>query len=189
VTVPKLIWAAVSAALAFGLNLQLRPHLDASFERSGQPEPQRGALTLADPALEIPTTAVHVVSEDLVRFGKVYSLREISVRSQLGRGAAPSCELFITLPDNMRGDPNALAQLELRVKPAGRFGARESFVQREAAQPGRVVTGSWQFTDIRESWDTGAAELQAEARIELQVETERGVDLLTGRWSGRLMLN
>jgi hypothetical protein len=193
-SVGKLIWAALSAAVAFGVNIAARPHIEASFERGGVQEAQLGNLTLSDPALEIPTTGVHVVAEDLLHFGKKYELREISLRSTLSRGAVPSCELFIALPDRagaMPGraiDPNALLQLELAVHPTGRLGARESFVQREAADVGRVLTGTWQFTDVREVWDTGKAELQADARVELQVENGHGVRLLTGRWSGRLIL-
>jgi hypothetical protein len=127
-------------------------------------------------------------------FGKKYQLREISLRSQLARGGVPSCELFVALPDRAnaapgrRIDPSSLLQLELSVQPTGRLGARESFVQREAAHVGRVLTGTWQFTDVRENWDTGHVELEADARVELQVENARGVDLLTGRWTGRLIL-
>jgi hypothetical protein len=194
VNVRKLIWGAVSVALAFGLNVAARPHVKASFERGGAPESQLGTLTLSDPLLEIPTTGVHVVVEDTEHFGKTYSLREISLRSQLAKGGVPSCELFVTLPERVNAmpgrqiDPSALLQLELSVQSTGRLGARESFVQREAAQAGRVLTGTWQFTDVREVWDTGQAELQADARVELQVENARGVDLLTGRWTGRLLL-
>lgn len=193
-SVGKLIWAALCGALAFGVNVAARPHVEASFERGGAQEAQNGLLTLSDPPLEIPTTGVHVVAEDLQHFGKTYELREISLRSTLARGGLPSCELFIKLPDRAGAapgraiDPNTLLQLELAVQPTGRLGARESFVQREAAQAGPVVTGTWQFTDVREVWDTGQAELQADARVELQVENGRGVDLLTGRWTGRLIL-
>jgi hypothetical protein len=188
------IWAAVSVALAFAINVLARPHVEASYERGGAQEPQLGTLTLSDPSLEIPTGAVHVVAEDLPHLGKVYELREISLRSQAARGGVPSFELFVTLPDRVHAipgraiDPNELLQLELAVQLSGRLGARESFVQREAAQAGPVLTGTWQFTDVREVWDTGAAELQADARVELQVENARGVDMLTGRWTGRLLL-
>lgn len=192
--VKRLIWAAISLALAFGINIVARPRVEASFERGGVQEEQLGVLTLADSSLEIPTSGVHVVAEDIVHLGKTYQLREISLRSQLARGAAPSCELFITLPDRAHAmpgrqvDPDSLLQIELAIVPTGRLGARESFVQRDSTQAGRVLTGSWQFTDVREVWDTGKAELQADARVELQVETARGVDMVTGRWKGRLLL-
>jgi hypothetical protein len=192
VIVKKLIWAAISIALAFGINTAARPRVEASFERGGAQEQQLGVLTLD--SLEIPTSGVHVVAEDMVHLGKRYELREISVRSQLARGAAPSCELFMKLPDRAHAtpgraiDPASLLQIELPVQPTGRLGSRESFVQRDAAQAGRVVTGSWQFTDVREVYDTGRAELQADARVELQVESSHGVDMLTGRWTGKLLL-
>lgn len=190
----KLVWAVLSAVIAFGLNLVTRPHVEASFERGGASEPQLGTLTLNDPALEIPTSAVHVVAEDIEHFGKKYALREISLRSQATRGAVPSCELFIALLDRANAspgrsiDPSSLLQLELSVQPSGRLGARESFVQREAGQLGPVLTGTWQFTDVHENWDTGQSQLEADARVELQVETAKGVDMLTGRWTGRLLL-
>jgi hypothetical protein len=189
-----MIWAALSAALAFGVNTVARPHAVASFERGGAQEAQLGALSLSDPPLEIPTTGVHIVVEDFQHVGKTYQLREISLHSGLARGAVPSCELFITLPERIGAtpgrqlDPNTLLQLELAVQPTGRLGSRESFVQREAAQAGHVLTGTWQFTDVREVWDTGQATLEADARVELQVETAHGVDMLTGRWTGRLIL-
>jgi hypothetical protein len=192
VIVKKLIWAAISLALAFGINIAARPHVEASFERGGAQEQQLGVLTLD--SLEIPTSGVHIVAEDIVHLGKRYELREISLRSQLARGAAPSCELFVTLPDRAHAtagrtiDPDTLLQIELPVQPTGRLGSRESFVQRDSGQAGRVLTGTWQFTDVRQVFDTGRAELQAEARVELQVESARGVDMLTGRWTGKLLL-
>jgi hypothetical protein len=192
VIVKRLIWAAISVALAFGINIAARPRVEASFERGGVQEEQLGVLTLD--SLEIPTSGVHVVVEDIVHFGKKYELREISLRTQLARGAAPSCELFLKLPDRAHATPgraierDSLLQVELQVQPTGRLGSRESFVQRDSTQAGRVLTGSWQFTDIREVWDTGRAELQGDARVELQVESAHGVDMLTGRWKGRLLL-
>jgi hypothetical protein len=193
VIVKRVIWAAISIALAFGINIATRPRVEASFERGGAPLEQLGMLTLSSPALEIPTSGVHVVVEDIVHLGKTYELREISLRSMLARGAAPSCELFIRLPERAHAmpgrpvEPDSLLQIELPILPTGRLGARESFVQQDSSQAGRVLTGNWQFTNVREVWDTGEAELQAEARVELQVETEHGVDLLTGRWTGRLI--
>ena len=190
----KLVWATVSAALAFGVNHQMRPRLEASFERAEPGEAARGALTLVDSGLQVETTGVHVVIEDQVHVGKQYQLREISLRSIRAQGAAPSLELFIAMPPGLhatpgtRIDPSALLQLELPIRATGRLGSRESFVQRDATGVGRVLAGSWQFTDIHENWDSGSAELVAEARVELQVETARGVHLLTGKWTGRLFL-
>ena len=191
--IAKIMWAMISAGLAFGLNVQLRPNFQAAYEREGQSESVEGALALGEPALEIPTTGLRIVVEDQEHMRKQYQLREISLRSQNARGSVPSCELFITLPSAARAtpgqpvDPRSMLQLELPVQPLGRLGARASFVQREESAPGRVVTGSWQFTDIRESWDTGSATLQADARVELQVETASGVRMLTGKWTGRVL--
>lgn len=191
--IAKIVWAMVSAGLAFGLNLHLRPNFQAAYEREGQPQSVEGALTLGDPALEISTTGVRIVVEDQEHMRKEYKLRELSLRSQNGPGSVPSCELFITLPSATRATPGepvdarSLLQLELPLQPLGRLGSRESFVQRDETGPGRVITGSWQFTDMRENWDTGSATLQADARVELQIETASGVRMLTGKWTGRII--
>lgn len=192
--VGKLIWAAVSTALAFGLNLQLHPRYVADYERSESPA-QAGVLAFSDPSLELPTLAAHVLVEDIVHFGKRYEVRELSLRSVNARGTVPSFEVFAALPSSTgatpgrRLDPNGLLQLELAVQPTGRLGARSSFVQQAGAEPGQVLTGTLQFTDIRETYDSGQPELHGEARLELQVERGRGVQMVTGRWSGRLVLD
>lgn len=187
--VAKLVWAAVSLAVSFGLNTQMHPRFVAAYEATESHEPV-GTLKLSDESLEIPTLAAHVVVEDLVHLNKVYNVRELSLRSASAQGAVPSFELFAVLPGNLavspgrRPDPSVLLQLELAVQPSGRLGGRESFVQREAANAGLVLTGTFQFTDVRQVNDTGKPEWRGDARVELQVERERGVDLLTGRWSG-----
>jgi hypothetical protein len=192
VNIAKIIWAVVATATAFGVNLHMRPQFEAAYERS-EPHEVHGTLVVSGQGLEIPTLAAHVVVEDMVHVGKVYGVRELSVRSQSPVGAAPSFELFAALPDSVgavagrRLPPSALLQLELVVQETGRLGARESFVQRDAAGAGRVVTGSWQFTSMREVSDTGQPEIRGEARVELQVERDGKVELLTGRWSGRVL--
>jgi hypothetical protein len=192
VNVAKIVWAVVATATAFGLNVQLRPKFEAAYERSETRDP-RGTFVLSGQPLEIPTLAAHVVVEDMVHLGKTYRVRELSVRSPGGPGAAPSFELFAALPDAVgavagrRLDPSVLVQLELVVQEAGRLGARESFVQRDAAGPERVITGRWQFTSVREIWDAGQAEIRGDARVELQVERAGSVEMITGRWSGRVV--
>ena len=190
--IPKLIWGAVSMALAFGLNLKMHPRYEAPFERA-EPLDQHGTLVLSDPALELPTLALHALADDFVHMGKRYPVRELSLRSQQARGSGPSFELFVELPASVGAipgrhlDPNALLQLELTVQPTGRLGARGSFVQLPGAEPASVLTGTLQLTDLREVNDTGQPEVRGEARLELQVEQGRGVQLMTGKWSGRVV--
>ena len=190
--IPKLIWGVVSMALAFGLNAHMHPRYEAPFEH-GEPLDQQGTLTLSDPSLELPTLALHALVDDFVHMGKRYPLRELSLRSQQARGGGPSFELFVALPASVgaipgrRLDANALLQLELTVQPNGRLGGRGSFVQLPGAEPAAVLTGSMQFTDLREVNDTGQPEVHGEARLELQVEQGRGVQLMTGKWSGRVV--
>jgi hypothetical protein len=125
--------------------------------------------------------------------GKRYEVRELSLRSGQARGGAPSFELFVALPASLgvtpgrQLDPRVLLQLELTVQPSGRLGTRGSFVQRPSGEPEPVLTGSLQFTDIREVYDTGNPELRGEARLELQVDHGAGVQLLTAKWSGRVV--
>ena len=191
-SVGKILWAVIATATAFGLNLHMRPHYEAAYEKS-EPRDPRGAFVLSGQALEVPTLAAHVVVEDMVHLGKTYRVREVSVRSIADRGSASSFELFVALPDSVgavagrRLDPSALLQLELPVQETGRLGARQSFFQREVGAANRVITGSWQFTSVREVWETGQSEIRGAARVELQVEREGGVDLITGRWSGRIV--
>jgi hypothetical protein len=188
----KFIWAAVAFALAFGVNHQMRPRFVPAYETSESAD-QLGLLSLADGSLEVPSRAAHLVVQDVDHLGRISHVRELSVRSVNLRGTAPSFELFLTLPENLglspgaAGDPRILLQLELVAQTRGRLGAREAFVQREGTRVGRVLTGSWQFTDIREVYDSGQAELRGDARVELQVEHDSGVDLMTGRWSGRVV--
>lgn len=190
--VAKCIWAAVSVGLAFGLNVHMQPKFVAAYERHESGDAV-GKLVLNEPPLELPTLAAHVVVEDVAHLNKVYAVRELSVRSQSARGSAPSFELFAALPDNLGLAPGSrpaatiLLQLELAVQSTGRLGGRESFVQRDSAQLGRVVAGTFQFTDLRKVDDDGKSGFRGDARVELQVERERGVDLLTGRWSGPLI--
>ena len=190
--VAKILWALVATATAFGLNLKLRPQYEAAYERTEARDP-RGTLVFVSPALEIPSLAAHVVVEDMVHLGKTYRVRELSVRSQSPSGAAGSFELFAALPDSIgvvagrRLDPSALLQLELAIQETGRLGARESYVQPDPAGPARVVSGSWQFTSVREVWESGQAEIRGDARVELQVEREGRVELIAGRWSGTVV--
>jgi hypothetical protein len=190
--ISKLIWGAVSLAIAYGVNTQMHPRYEAAFER-GEPLQQQGTLLLSDPALEVPTLSLHVLVEDFVHMGKRYEVRELSLRSLQARGGAPSFELFAALPGSVgatagrRLDPSVLLQLELAVQASGRLGARGSFVQRPSGPPEPVLTGTLQFTDIREVYDTGQPELHGEARLELQVEHGSGVQMLTAKWSGRVI--
>lgn len=193
--VGKLIWAAVCTALAFGLNHQLRPQFEAAYERTEAPD-ATGNLTLwrAGVPLELPSRSAHVVVADLWRFGKKFSVREVSLRSVAAAGAAPGFELFAALPDDALVVPEAPPALgalrgrDLAVRDRGRLGARPSFLRRTVDGPSRVIAGNLRFTDIRPAPHSpgGRQSYIGEARLELQVESEHGVELLTGRWTGAL---
>lgn len=192
----KLVWAAVSTGIAFGLNWQMHPVFEAAYERA-EVRTAAGTLTLNQEGtpIEITTLAGHVVVADVKHLGKIYSVRELSLRSLAPDTAAPSFELFASLPATVAAEPgrprapDVLRGAELAVRESGRLGAREAFVKRQGNERGRVLAGSVLITDVSELFDDQGVSLghQAVARVELQLETSRGVDMVTGRWTGRLV--
>jgi hypothetical protein len=193
VVIGKLVWAALSTALAFGVNWQMAPVFHAAYELS-EPRSQAGTLRLKQDGavLEIASLSAHVVMEEVKHLDKTYAIRELSLRSLAPASATPSFELFLSLPVPLAAGPGgvpALRGAELVVRQTGRLGARESFVKRQQSEPGRVLAGSVVLTDISEIEGAPgqAPGYQADARLELQVETARGIDMVTGRWNGRLL--
>jgi hypothetical protein len=191
VVIGRLVWGVAAAAIAFGLNHQLRPHFEPGYERSETTE-ALGHLALG--SLEIPSRGAHVVVADVSQLGRIFPVREVSLRSVASGTSLPSFELFAELPGTVSAVPGAaqsprvLRSVELRVRESGRLGARPSFLKRTAADAGKVLAGTLLFTDVRLApLQHGAAEVfVGDARLELQVETERGVELITGRWTGQL---
>jgi len=192
----KLVWAVVATGVAFGLNWQMHPVFDAGYELA-EVRTQAGTLTLTQDGapLEIAMLPGHIVVADVKHLGKIYPVRELSLRSLAPETAAPSFELFASLPATLAAEPgrprapDVLRGAELVVRESGRLGGREAFVKRKDDERGRVLTGSMLITDVGELFDDQGVSLghQAVARIELQVETSHGVDMVTGRWSGRLV--
>jgi hypothetical protein len=192
-SVAKIAWALVSATLAYGINLQMRPHFEAAYERSDTLQ-EAGTLTLyrdGGDALELPTPAAHVVTAQVTHLNKVIEIRELSIRSLSSAQSVPSFEIFASLPGSVAAqhDPERLAQLELALVPDGRLGERPSFVRRDAKNLGRVITGTLLFTDVRRLEENGKTVTRGEARLELQVEQERGAEMLNGKWNGLIVWN
>ncbi|HEX4354965.1 MAG TPA: hypothetical protein VHZ95_18670, partial [Polyangiales bacterium] len=151
-----------------------------------------GSLSLSHSGgtLEIPLMVTHIVTVDVVRFGRASKVRELTLRAA-GSGA-PRIELFASLLDtggdliDGAHDPTVLLQTELPLVQRGRLGTARSQVYLDGATPSRIVTGNFMLTDLVDAAGTHR-EYTAEGRIEVQVETARGIDLMTGKWSGRLV--
>ena len=138
----KLVGAALSIGLAFGINQLARPEFDTHYD-DGEYNQAAGTLTLshAGGSLEIPLMASHIVTVDVERFGRQYKVRELTLRAAGSVNAAPRAELFVNLAasggDLRDGshDPAALVQSELPFARSGRLGARRSVLVLEGTQP------------------------------------------------------
>jgi hypothetical protein len=189
----KLAGAALSIGLAFGVNQLTRPEFDPHYDDAEYSQ-AAGTLTLshAGGTLEIPLMATHIVTVDVERFGRSYKVRELTLRAAGSGTTAPRVELFASLSsgggDLLGGahDPAVLLQSELPIVRSGRLGARRSLIVLEGTQPSEIVTGNMLLTDVTQVSAGERPDYHAEGRIEVQVQTARGVDMVTGKWSGRL---
>ena len=188
--IAKVASAVVAIGLSFGLNLLLRPEFDTHYAPSDYAQPA-GSLTLTHrgTTLEIPLMATHIVTADVVRFGRRYQLRELTLRAATSGDGWPRMELFVGLGqgggDLLGGtrDPSVLAQRELPLARTGRLGARPSYVVLSGTERSDVISGSLWVSDVRQN----SGDVQAEGRVELQVQTETGVSMVTGKWNGSLV--
>jgi hypothetical protein len=189
----KLVGAVLSIGVAFGLNKLARPEFDTHYDPAEYSQPT-GTLTLshAGGTLEIPLMTTHIVTVDVERFGRRYKVRELTLRAADG-GTAPRAELFASLmatgADLLDGahEPGVLVQNELPVVRLGRLGARHSFIVLDGTQASEIVTGTVFLTDVMQVAGGEPPDYRAEGRIEVQVQTARGVDMVTGKWSGRVV--
>jgi hypothetical protein len=185
--------ALACIALSFGINTFAKVDFQVRYGADEYAK-TAGTLTLSPRnagALELPLMTTHIVTRDLERMRRVYRVRELGLRAA-GSGEATRLELFADLSGfagDLAGgnhDPNVLVQTELPVLRRGRLGARPSFVMLDGARPSNVLTGSLLITTLLQEDEGGQIYYRAEGRLELQLETEHGVELVTGRWSGRL---
>jgi hypothetical protein len=189
----KLVGALVSIGVAFGLNQLTRPEFDTHYDPAEYSQ-STGTLMLshAGGTLEIPLMTTHIVTVDVERFGRRYKVRELTLRAAEG-GTTPRAELFASLTsmgaDLLDGshDPAVLAQSELPLVRLGRLGARHSLIVLEGTQANEIVTGTLFLTDVVQVASGARPDYSAEGRIELQVQTAHGVEMVTGKWSGRVV--
>jgi hypothetical protein len=176
--------ALASIAAAYGINHQLHPVFDVAYD-AAEYSAAKGTLTLnhGDSSVEIPLMTTHVVTSELSKLGRVYEIHELCVRAAADGGGMPRLELFADVARVSGGlarDPTALLQTELPLLRAGRLGARKSYVMLDGAHASSIVTGNLLFTEVIQL-ESGV--YQGNGRLEIQVETDHGIDMVTGRIS------
>jgi hypothetical protein len=190
----NLAGAVLSIGVAFGLNLSLRPEFAVRYDAAEYTQ-EAGTLSLshAGGSLEIPLMAIHIVTTDTSRFGRRHPIRELNLRAAGSGDGEVRVELFADLSrtggDLLGGthDPSVLLQAELPLMRQGRLGSRRSYVLLEGTQPSEIVTGTLQLTDVTEVSGGAHPDYRAEGRIEVQVQTAHGVEMVTGKWNGRVV--
>jgi hypothetical protein len=187
--------AVVSVGVSYGVNVALRPEFDTHYTAAEYSE-ETGVLALSHRggSLDVPLMTTHITTRDVVGKGiaRQYKIRELTLRAAALGGGAPRLELFADLSavgGDLAGgnhDPSVLLQVELPFARSGRLGARRSFLVTEGARQNGIIAGSLLLTNVMQVEAGPQPKYRAEGRLELQVETERGVDMVTGRWSGKL---
>lgn len=179
--------ALVSVAAAYGINHQLRPVFDTVYD-AGEYSTAKGSLTLnrAGSSVEVPLMTSHVVTNEVTKLGRVYQIHELCVRAAADGGSKPQLELFADVARVSGGlthDPSALLQAELPLLRAGRLGARRSYVVLDGTHAFSIVTGNLLFTEIMPIESGDKPVFQGNGRLEIQVETDHGIEMVTGRVS------
>lgn len=195
-SVGKIIWAALSVAVAFGINTQRKPALERTYDRSEYAQPTgKLSLPLAGGQSESPLVNVHIVTVDVEHVGKTYAVRELSLRGVANPGSEPSFEIFVNLPeaagvDYALGvhDPARLRQEVMLVKPSGRLGSKPSYFTLEGGQRRRVVAGNLVLTEVLPFGNDAAhSGYRAEGRLNLELETETGAKIFSGKLAARII--
>jgi hypothetical protein len=185
--------AALCIAASYGLNLHQRP----SFERphaASEYSEQRGSLSLkvGGETRELPLMGMHIALQNVPRLDRVYKLRELEVRAVGPLEQQAQIELYVDLdqlgldPSDATRDPRPLAQREQPVLRSGRFGAHRSLLALQGEKPRPVISGSLLFTEVELAEAGDKPQYHAAGRIELQVASEHGVEMVTGRLEGAL---
>ena len=190
----KLSTAVLAIGLSYAVNVFMWPEFDVHYDANEYAQPA-GSISLVQRGvtLEIPLMATHIVTTDVERLGRRYQVRELCLRAAANGDGWPRMELFASLAQtggDLRGgahDPSVLAQLELPLATAGHLGARPSYIVLSGRERSNVVTGSLWLTDIAQTSSGNRPDYRAEGRIEFQVQTQTGVSMVTGKWSGRVV--
>ena len=190
----KLVTALIGVGVAFGINTMMRPQFDTHYAAGEYAQPT-GTMSLSHRGgdLDVPLMTSHIVTTDVERFGRRYQVRELNLRAATSGDGWPRMDLFANMAQagaDWRGgsrDPTQLEQLELPLMPAGRLGSRTSYVVLDGDQRRNLITGSLWLTRVTPASDANRQSYDAEGRIEFQVQTETGVIMVTGKWTGKLV--
>jgi hypothetical protein len=186
-------FGALSIGAAYGINLYQHPEFDSHYD-TREYATATGTLTLSRGSenVEVPLMTTHVVTVDVSNWRHPLEVRELALRAAADGGGKPRLELFVDLSklggDIAGGahDLNVLAQVELPLVRAGRLGARRSYIMLDGKQPQTVATGNLLFTEISQVESGAKPVYRALGRLEVQVETDHGIDLMTGRFDGQI---
>lgn len=199
VSVARILWAVASAGLAVGANMQLAPTFTRAYDRA-QYELKTGAVTLQidrkGAPVELPLANVHLVTTSFTHVGKVYDVRELSLRAADDIISTPRLQLFATLPSARGQDPAEsghnpalLRGRELPLERSGYLGSAPSYFVLAPDEPLPVISGTLRFDSIEPpppGEPPGAGHV-ASGTLRMQVETEDGVRSVQGRVEARLV--
>ena len=186
--------ALVSIGVAAGINVHQRPEFDTSYD-AREYSTTTGTLTLSragSESVDVPLMTTHVVTVDVPTWRRPLNVRELTLRAVADGEAKPRLELFVDLSKlggDLAGgshDLNVLVQSELPLLRAGRLGTRRSYVMLDGQQQQTVATGNLMLTEISQVESGPKPVYRALGRLEVQVETDHGIDLITGRFNGQI---
>ncbi|HEX2677863.1 MAG TPA: hypothetical protein VHM19_14520 [Polyangiales bacterium] len=196
-TVGRVVWGILSAAIAVLVNLQQKASFVHDYDRA-EYESRTGQVTLhGSPGVgEVPLANVHIVTTDFHHVGKSYPIREVVVRAADDVLATPRLELFAGLPGHGMRDlaegphlPTALRGIDLPIQPTGFMGERSSYVLLLRDERAAVVSGVLRFDDVTEVPGTAASQTvyMASGELRMQVETQDGLRTVNGKLEARLV--
>jgi hypothetical protein len=185
-------FGALSIGAAYAINVHQRPEFDTAYD-AHETATATGTLTLSGGEnVEVPLMTTHVVTVDVPNWRRPIEIRELALRAAADGGGQPRLELFVDLSklggDIAGGahDLNVLTQVELPLLRAGRLGARRSYINLDGKERQTVATGNLLFTEISQVESGPKPVYRALGRLEVQVETNHGIDLMTGRFDGQI---
>ncbi len=191
-SVGRVLWAVLSAGLAFGINLQQKVVFTREYDRA-EYETKTGQLTLQSPAgvanadAPFPLANVHIVTSDVQHVGKRYEVRELVLRAADDVISTPRFEVFASLPSAPGKDlaggphlPTLLRGVELPIAKAGWLGARPSYFVVSRGRPSPIVSGSVRFDELTPAADQRSTYL-ARGVFRAQVDGPDGVTNLSAK--------
>jgi hypothetical protein len=191
-TMMYVVGAVLSVAAMFALNRYQRPKMDTQYG-AAEYTTSHGTISLnrKGASSEFSLMTTHVVALDISRFGHVYKVRELLLRGAASSAQVASIELYadVSRPSGEGGgarDPHILEREELPLLPTGRLGTRPSYVLLDGSEPRRVIAGSLMLTEIIQTEGGANPVFRAAGRVEMQIDNESGIEMITGRVEGQI---